>query len=217
MRRKGTALWLTIILLFSLIVIIVDIPQKASAYTPHDPIEIDGDLDFANQAANEGWVGDGSKGDPYIIEGYEINTYSKNGIDIRSTTVYFVIKDTHIFGYDWSYNNYQMGIYLDNITNGIIENCSIENNLFGIGISSSMGINIFNNNFTDNFRYGLYFEESHEINIFNNNITYLWGNGMFFSFSDGNNIFNNNISSTYGGRAINLFYSTKITYLIIQC
>ena len=48
-------------------------PSAESDYTPHDPIFIDGNDDFALQAANESWPGDGSEANPYVIEGLEIN------------------------------------------------------------------------------------------------------------------------------------------------
>ena len=42
-----------------------------SQYTPHDPIHIEGDFDFIEQAANESWAGDGTIENPFIIEEYE--------------------------------------------------------------------------------------------------------------------------------------------------
>ncbi|MGB9636088.1 MAG: hypothetical protein ACPL1Y_02420, partial [Thermoplasmata archaeon] len=37
----------------------------------HAPIHINGDADFANQTATEGWPGNGSQDNPYIIDGYD--------------------------------------------------------------------------------------------------------------------------------------------------
>ena len=51
---------------------IIIFPPQVGAYTLHDPIKIEGDEDFAAQAASEGWPGDGSEENPYVIEGYEI-------------------------------------------------------------------------------------------------------------------------------------------------
>ncbi|MGC9060537.1 MAG: hypothetical protein ACP5JR_04820, partial [Thermoplasmata archaeon] len=39
--------------------------------TAHAPIHINGNADFANQAANEGWPGDGTPTNPFIIDGYD--------------------------------------------------------------------------------------------------------------------------------------------------
>jgi ABC-type phosphate transport system substrate-binding protein len=59
----------------------------ASAYTVHGTIRIDGDTDFATQAGIEGWSGDGSETNPYIIENYDINgTGNGTCIYIGNTT-----------------------------------------------------------------------------------------------------------------------------------
>ncbi|MGC8913737.1 MAG: hypothetical protein ACP5LE_07445, partial [Thermoplasmata archaeon] len=39
----------------------------------HAPIHINGDADFANQTATEGWPGNGSQDNPYVIDGYDID------------------------------------------------------------------------------------------------------------------------------------------------
>ena len=88
-------------------------PQTASAYTPHDPISIEGDVDFAAQAQSEGWPGDGSEVDPYIIEGYEINSTSWDAIEIDSTNVYFVIRDVKIGSGGIFFYNVQKAIITD--------------------------------------------------------------------------------------------------------
>ncbi|MHA1909534.1 MAG: hypothetical protein ACW98Y_19705, partial [Candidatus Thorarchaeota archaeon] len=41
------------------------------AGTPHGPIAIDGDASFSDIAQLEGWPGDGSPENPYIIDGLD--------------------------------------------------------------------------------------------------------------------------------------------------
>ncbi len=123
------------------------IPHVASAYTPHDRIVIEGDADFAAQAANEGWPGNGTEGDPYVIEGYEINSSFGYGIQITLTTVHFIIKDTMIRGQRFLFG---AGILLYNVANGIVENCTIQNHGHGIYLYYSMGIDLRNNTMIDN-------------------------------------------------------------------
>ncbi|MGC8913412.1 MAG: hypothetical protein ACP5LE_05740 [Thermoplasmata archaeon] len=41
--------------------------------TAHAPIHITGNADFATQAVNEGWPGNGLQTNPYIIDGYDID------------------------------------------------------------------------------------------------------------------------------------------------
>jgi hypothetical protein len=42
------------------------------ALQTHVPIRIDGNANFASQATSEGWVGDGSENNPYLIDNYLI-------------------------------------------------------------------------------------------------------------------------------------------------
>ena len=46
-------------------------------HEPHDPISINGDEEFSLTASNEGWDGDGSPGDPYIIKGTRLTTMAQ--------------------------------------------------------------------------------------------------------------------------------------------
>ena len=51
---------------------VVSQPEKRVmrvAGIPHDPIAIDGDASFSDTAQLEGWPGDGSPENPYIIDG----------------------------------------------------------------------------------------------------------------------------------------------------
>ncbi|UCG70233.1 MAG: right-handed parallel beta-helix repeat-containing protein [Thermoplasmata archaeon] len=213
MKKVEQIAVILMILLSCLVGVFIISSPKVGAYTPHDPILIDGDADFAAQAAAEGWPGDGTVGNPYIIEGYEINTSFANGIEIRSTTVYFVIRNTLVFDRNWYVSQSFSNINLYNVRNATIENCTIKNNFCGIFLNSSSEINIFGNNITDNHEMGLYFENSSGNNIINNNITYLVGTGMYFYLSNGNYISGNNISSQWGGHAIHLYYSVQNSFV----
>ena len=112
--------------------IVIGLSQETSAYTPHDPIRIEGDEDFAAQAQAEGWAGNGIEEDPYVIEGYEINLVGgigreHYGIHIENTEVYFVINNSKVIG-----EEYSSGIYLNYVRNGIIKDNIFENGYRGI-------------------------------------------------------------------------------------
>jgi parallel beta-helix repeat protein len=118
-------------------------PSEVQAqHTHHDPIGIEGDEEFASQASDEGWPGDGTEGNPYIIEGYEINASWENGIDISDTTVHFIIRDIRII-YDerWGDN----GIFLSHVQNGTVDGCLINAGHSGLHIMSCSNISIINN------------------------------------------------------------------------
>jgi len=57
--------------------------KQLIAYNTHDPIVIANDSDFIDQATTEGWFGDGSEGNPYLIEDLEILT---NGSKLANYT-----------------------------------------------------------------------------------------------------------------------------------
>ncbi len=78
--------------------------------TPHDPITIVNNADFAIQAANEGWSGDGGSTNPYTINAY---IFSNNGISISNTDVYFTISNCY-------FNVSGIAIVISHAANGII-------------------------------------------------------------------------------------------------
>ena len=89
-----------------------------SDYIEHSPIDIESNVDFVNQ----GWPGNGTEEEPYVIEGLYIATHG-NCIEISDTTAHVIIKQCNFStGVDISD---AMAIDLENVTN-----IRIENNLF---------------------------------------------------------------------------------------
>ncbi len=161
-------------------------------YIPHDPIYIDGSSDFAAQAEKEGWPGEGTKDNPYIIENYNINASKSNGIEIRNTNLYFIIKNCVI--HDGTYHS---GIYFKNVRNGIVNGVIFYNNEVGIDLADSYDNIISNNSITNNYD-GMRLDSSRSNNIMHNNIS---NNqyGIWFVSSTSNNIMHNNISNNQYG------------------
>jgi len=182
MMKSGHTLVILILVMSGFIGIISITPEYTSAYTPHDPIFIEGDEDFAAQAASEGWSGDGTERDPYVIEGYEIIVEYRNNIEVKSTTVSFMIRDSHL----------QMGpysIYLDGVSNCRIYNCTLEQNGYGIYLNSTNNIIITNNNLLHNAE-GIYLRYSSGNSIMNNTISSYYNNINLY-YSSSINIANN--------------------------
>lgn len=204
MDKIGHVAIIQIILMSGLIGIIMVSPEAASQYIPHDPISIEGDADFAAQAVSEGWPGNGTEGNPYVIKGYDIhpNLY---GVEIRSTTATFIIRDLQIKnGVELNH----CGIYLDNVTNGIIENCLVENNINGLILSFSNHNHIGDNKILSNHHNGISLFNSGQNIISNNNISLNGLGGIFItdSFQDdfiGNSVLNN-------GRGIQISLSSGV-------
>ncbi|MFW9845595.1 MAG: NosD domain-containing protein [Candidatus Thorarchaeota archaeon] len=110
--------------------------HTGTRYNEHPRITIFGDTEFAAQ----GWPGDGTPTDPFIIENLNITADSENCIMIFNVSIYFVIRNS-IFT--------TSGEFADNIQiissrNGIIDNCTITGGRYGVYISSSSGITVAN-------------------------------------------------------------------------
>ena len=69
-----------------------NIPQKTGRYTLHDPIRINSDDEFTGANGVSG--GSGIDGDPYIIDGWEIDgTGEGYCLFIANTTSYFTVQN----------------------------------------------------------------------------------------------------------------------------
>jgi len=179
---------------------------EQSKGTTHDPIHITSNSDFAVQASANGWPGDGTQGNPYIIDGYEINA---NGgtycIWIENTDVWFVIRNCKLrYATDNSAEPRGSGIYLYTVQHGTLQNntCSQNNNgiyLYGDYSAGSSNNTIMNNNCSGNGDGIVLVSYSSYNNITNNTCS---GNsfGIYLeSYSSNNTIMNNNCSgNSYG-------------------
>ncbi len=159
-------------------------------YTPHTPIMIDGNGNFSTQASTEGWLGDGSEGNPYVIDGLNImGTEDNNLITIYNTDVYFQIRNCLIKG---GVN----GISLVNVENGYLINNTITNNTRdGIGLSYSWNSTLIGNTITNNRRHGIDLWESGNSSLFNNTITSHIAAGVRLYMSVSSTLAGNSISN----------------------
>ncbi|NHJ05420.1 MAG: hypothetical protein EAX90_11385 [Candidatus Heimdallarchaeota archaeon] len=141
-------------------------------YTTHSPIVIDSDNDFSSL----GLTGDGSKGNPYIIENYDI-TSTGIGIEISGTTKYFIVRNCIL-------NTDLTSISIGNVA---ANTAIIKNNVLtglkgeGIYIENTNGVLIENNTIYD-FDDGIHLYSSHYTIVKDNNLTS--GPKSFFSSSD---------------------------------
>lgn len=148
MRKIKRILVVLILLVSGFSRLLIIAPSAESEYTLHDPISIDGNDDFATQAAIEGWPGDGTEGNPYVIEGYEIIPSYEDGISISGTDVHFIIRDVYV--YSTYHNYYSTGISLENIFNGSVKNITTSDMYTGIRLFYSNNVTIIGNRFTSN-------------------------------------------------------------------
>ncbi len=124
--------------------------------TPHAPIVIDGDANFTLTASNEGWIGDGSSGNPFIINGLDIDRDGSAGhcINISNTQVNFTISNCNLTGANVDSG---AGIYLDNVKNARIVDNICQQNTHGVFIQGrgSKNCTLTNNTCTKNSVSGI--------------------------------------------------------------
>ncbi len=160
-------------------------PNFVLSYTTHSPIFIDTNNDFELQ----GYPGNGSLADPYLISGFNITT---TGVCIRiqDTTAHFIIHDCILSG--GTANN---GIELSYVDNGVIMNNTIFQKYHGIHTNHATDVTIFNNTILDNAFVGIYIYESSNFNtVANNTLTGNYWPGVYVQSSDNNVVANNSIT-----------------------
>lgn len=151
--------------------------QAAGSTDP--PTSIDGNADLAAQAALNGWPGDGSEEDPYIISGLTISTESPQaGISIRNTAAFLHITDCALSGgasdgnvdYDFS------GILLINVINARVSAVEVSGYDSGILLDECRRVRVDNSTMSDSSAYGLHVQSSTRLTVENNTVT---GSGIY--------------------------------------
>jgi len=192
-----------------------------SPYTSHGPILINGNVQFSTTATSEGWAGNGTTGNPYIIENYNITDSSSNLIEILNTNVSFIIRNCFLD----CVNGINHGIYLQGTENAVVLNNDIQSASTGILMQTSSNFNdITGNSLSNCINYGIrletssnntlsgnYFVEStkglsldnSENNTIQDNYCFNSGNdGLDITNSSTNNIISNNTIAGSGNNGI---------------
>ncbi len=117
---------------------------SAAAPTPHGPVYAFTDSGLGVNSAVTG--GNGTAGNPYIIEGWEINASTGHGIHLLNTNAHVIIRNLsiHSGGYQFS------GIYLQNARNVRIENVTLRENDYGLLQYSGGPVRLANSTLIDN-------------------------------------------------------------------
>ncbi|MCK4565934.1 MAG: right-handed parallel beta-helix repeat-containing protein, partial [Candidatus Thorarchaeota archaeon] len=129
----------------------------------HAPFSIYGNVQFNNTVQSEGWAGNGSAIDPYIIENLYIEA-SYDCISIHGTTVHFIIRNCTFVksGIDSG-----IGLDMQTVTNGTIENCTFTNIWIGCITWFVSNCTWISNTF-GNLADGILLQESTECTIIDN-------------------------------------------------
>lgn len=189
---------------------VLDKKYSINNYIQHDPIRIDNNTDLNDTAQSEGWPGDGSINNPYIIEEYEIDGDGHGYcLYIGNTTDHFVIRNCYL--HDASGNSSmwtkESGLNIYNSEKGVVENNTVSNNYNGISTSECHDNKISNNTVSFNDNQGIFIDYFGDTNdtISGNSVSHNGGHGIYFDQPDRSRVINNNVSSN-GGHGIYLAY-----------
>ncbi len=181
--------------------------KQLVSYSTHDPIVIANDSDLIDQATTEGWSGDGSEGNPYLIENLEIRT-TDSCISITDVSLHFVIQNCFL-GSDvgWSFGH---GVFLDNATHASIESCIIDTKSDGVSAQESPECYLFNNT-VQTGDFGFMLSSSPNCTLKDNIVDITWGLGAWIDNSPGCILSNNSMISSYEG--VNIWNSSNCTLI----
>ncbi|MFW9957534.1 MAG: nitrous oxide reductase family maturation protein NosD [Candidatus Odinarchaeota archaeon] len=179
--------------------------------TTHAPIAIDGDANFSATASAEGWPGNGSFENPYVIEGLDIDLGGAAGhcININNTLANFTVRDCYLTGANMSYG---AGIYLENVSNGKLIGNTIYNNVINILLDQSHSV-LVERNIAFDSDYGIVVNGPSSNNtIADNNCSFNSLHGIFLGYSSNNNTVIDNTCSNnvYGIDVYESDYDTVI-------
>jgi len=178
-------------------------------YKRQYPFQIDGNNDFLIQAAERKWPGDGSEGNPIVLDGLSIT--GRRSVDISNTDLYFHLSNCMVKSGEEQ--NTVPTLIFNNIRNGYISN----NILVGGGesvlqISSSDHITISDNLIT-NAGYppsilgnGLELLQCSNINVTSNIVSNNSFVGIILTLGSSNNIISGNTIQNNGDIGIELEY-----------
>jgi len=171
MNWWGRGLSILIVVLVSMgVFAVIKVPSSdaAAGLVVRAPILISSNSDFTSW--NGVVSGHGLPGDPYIIDGWEINASAACGIRILDTTSSFVVRDVHVFHGDIStsaYGTYD-GISLENVSNARIDNVTVEGCRSGISALYSTHVFVTGTRTSHNNFSGIEFHQSENVSAIGN-------------------------------------------------
>lgn len=197
----------------------------------HDPISIFGNLALIEFIVSEGFTGNGTATNPYIIEDLVISVTDDfvNGIDIYNSDKYLIIRNCTVIGNTLTYSN---GISISDAQNvrvfsnslfslytGIelysCSDCQVEMNEIqdaqgGMQLWSSDHIDIFNNYLSEIELMGIMLVRSRDSRIDSNVIVQCGGNGIYLEDSCDFNVIQQNYIESMGGIIISFSNANTI-------
>lgn len=170
------------------------VPEWVQGLKTHDLIEISSDNDFITQ----GWTGNGTASNPFIIEGIIIRA-EYSCVMITNTTKYFEIRRC-LFTHEEPSMGSGSALLFRNVTNGHVTGCYINETIIGILSLNSTNCQFTNNIVFGNQFYALDFEEYGQDILIANNTIHDVNFGISFNYESTNvTIRDNHIYDCYQG------------------
>ncbi len=172
---------------------------QATSESFDPPIIIDSDAELVAMAIEEGWDGDGSASDPYVISGYHINgTGTWYCIYVGNVTLHLVIRDNHLVNASYGPGQYVWplesclairGCSNISIVSNLIENCTSTYQPSHTGIFISDSTARVEGNRIENINTGISshihsYDDVSKVYIANNTISNFTFNGIDVGGSD---------------------------------
>ncbi|NPA75987.1 MAG: hypothetical protein GXO25_07920, partial [Euryarchaeota archaeon] len=186
-----------------------------------EPLRINNDTDLANQASANGWPGNGTVNNPYIIQNYTIDARNSGpAIYVGNTTVYFEIANCTVYNVTSSSGDFNepAGIRLANVQHAEIYNCTIYDVEYGVWENDSYNVSVENSKIYDFTYEAIAFTGASGVNLsaeYNN----IQGKGatergVYFSVAGSDlkaSVENNSINNTKYGVYLGLVYGVNVT------
>jgi parallel beta-helix repeat protein len=174
------------------------------SYETHEVITIDGNTNFETKAFSEGWSGDGSVDNPFIIEDYIIIGAQLTGylIDISNSDHYFIINNTWL-------EDGARGLSFTNVTNGFVTNVYSTLNEYGFCLENSYNNTFLNNTSFDNLELGFSLDLTSQNNNLTNNTAVTNKYGFYLDSDSNNNVLINNSASYNNNYGFSFFQSSN--------
>lgn len=184
-----------------------EVAPSLSAVMGRGPIRIDNNTCF--NATNGVTGGDGSAGNPWVLENWNING---NGTEfciyIGNTTDHFIIRNCSVYNVSKFYRNppQNASILCANITNGKLVNNTVNNSANGIVLYNSTFFELLQNNVSANVDCGIQVVYSNNWSAINNTI---YNNNVGLNISDSgfwknHTIYHNNFINNIFCQAIDM-------------
>ncbi len=176
----------------------------SQSLTERPPISISSNADFTPE--NGVTSGGGTPLNPYIIEGWEINAASADGIAVTGTDKPFIIRDVEIH----SGGAFFSGVFLRSVTSASILAVRATGNVIGVRVWGSVNVSIVESDVSSNAREGIELASSTHSRIEGNELHFNGGTSVLLDRSEKVEILGNHLSGSAGGISLSESANTTI-------